>query len=283
LNLRLSEHALEGDTPSRGRVAAPMVRRLDRAYVETLQGAHAHSFYRLRLASGLLLLEAGLLLLQGQRDDKDRRFWSEVVAAGLASAAAGFELLAVGTEQTLLGVERNSAIARGADISLGRYRLWGAALATVGGVVSIAWDISDAEEAKIRSKSMLAAAYRTRAVSTIALILGQGGIAFSKASAFFQWLSMSANQTWKSSLFSTLSTLSAELAANRAAMMFLSRLSWIGGAIILGTTVTLLIIDDDALEKWCSKCCFRLKPSDKGYLKDAEELKALFNAMSEVI
>ncbi|MDH1148183.1 hypothetical protein N5C60_26710, partial [Pseudomonas mosselii] len=114
INLRLSEHALEGDTPSRGRVAAPMVRRLDRAYVETLQGAHAHSFYRLRLASGLLLLEAGLLLLQGQRDDKDRRFWSEVVAAGLASAAAGFELLAVGTEQTLLGVGRNSAIARGA-------------------------------------------------------------------------------------------------------------------------------------------------------------------------
>ncbi|WP_158509999.1 hypothetical protein, partial [Pseudomonas mosselii] len=76
INLRLSEHALEGDTPSRERVAAPMVRRLDRAYVETLQGAHAHSFYRLRLASGLLLLEAGLLLLQGQRDDKDRRFWS---------------------------------------------------------------------------------------------------------------------------------------------------------------------------------------------------------------
>ncbi|BDU09792.1 hypothetical protein PRtIB026_A26750 [Pseudomonas sp. RtIB026] len=283
INLRLSEHALEGDTPSRGRVAAPMVRRLDRAYVETLQGAHAHSFYRLRLASGLLLLEAGLLLLQGQRDDKDRRFWSEVVAAGLASAAAGFELLAVGTEQTLLGVGRNSAIARGADISLGRYRLWGAGLATVGGVVSITWDVSDAREATARSKSLLATTYWLRAGSTTALLLGQGGIAFSQASVFFQWLSMSANQTWKSSLYATLSTLSARLAANRAAMMFLSRLSWIGGAIVLGTTITLLIIDDDALEKWCSKCCFRLKPSDKGYVKDAEELEALFSAMSEVI
>ncbi|MBH3313067.1 hypothetical protein I5P84_26895, partial [Pseudomonas mosselii] len=206
-----------------------------------------------------------------------------VVAAGLASAAAGFELLAVGTEQTLLGVGRTSAIARGADISLGRYRLWGAGLATVGGVVSIAWDISDAEEAKIRSKSMLVAAYRTRVVSTIALLLGQGGIAFSQASALFQWLSISTTSTKISNLLSTLSRLSAKLAANRAAMIFLSRLSWIGGAIVLGTTITLLIIDDDALEKWCSKCCFRLKPSSKGYMKDTEELEALFSAMSEVI
>ncbi|MDC0687764.1 hypothetical protein POF53_09225, partial [Mitsuaria sp. RG] len=251
--------------------------------VETLQGAHAHSFYRLRLASGLLLLEAGLLLLQGQRDDKDRRFWSEVVAAGLASAAAGFELLAVGTEQTLLGVGRNSAIARGADISLGRYRLWGAGLATVGGVVSITWDVSDAREADVRSKSLLATTYWLRAGSTIALLLGQGGIAFSQASALFQWLSISATSEKTSRLLTTLSTLSAKLAANRTAMMFLSRLSWIGGAIVLGTTITLLIIDDDALEKWCSKCCFRLKPSDKGYMKDTEELEALFSAMSEVI
>ncbi|KXG83544.1 hypothetical protein AXZ07_00005 [Pseudomonas mosselii] len=66
-------------------------------------------------------------------------------------------------------------------------------------------------------------------------------------------------------------------------MIFLSRLSWIGGAIVLGTTITLLIIDDDALEKWCSKCCFRLKPSSKGYMTDTEELEALFSAMSEVI
>ncbi|MCU7240984.1 hypothetical protein OC929_23315, partial [Pseudomonas peradeniyensis] len=198
-------------------------------------------------------------------------------------AAAGFELLAVGTEQTLLGVGRNSAITRGADISLGRYRLWGAGLATVGGLVSIAWDFSDAKEAEARSKPTLAAAYGLRGSATIALILGQGGIAFSQASAFFQWLSMSANQTWRSSLYATLSTLSARLAANRAAMMFLSRLSWIGGAIVLGTTITLLIIDDDALEKWCTKCCFRLKPSAKGYIKDTDELEALFNAMNEVV
>uniref|UniRef100_UPI00048B2F5B hypothetical protein n=1 Tax=Pseudomonas vranovensis TaxID=321661 RepID=UPI00048B2F5B len=63
--------------------------------------------------SGLLLLEASLLLLQGRRDDKDRRFWSEVAAAGLTSVAAGLELLAVGTGQALANVGPNSATARG--------------------------------------------------------------------------------------------------------------------------------------------------------------------------
>ncbi|OCT21284.1 hypothetical protein [Pseudomonas putida] len=86
-----------------------------------------------RAAALALLLEAGLLLLQGRKDDKDRRFWSEVTAAALTSAAAGMELLAVGTEVTLRGIGENSVTARGAQVSLGRYRLWGAGLAAVGG------------------------------------------------------------------------------------------------------------------------------------------------------
>jgi hypothetical protein len=46
-----------------------------------LRNAHSNQFYRLRVASGLLLLEAILLLLQGRRRDMDRRFLSEVMTA----------------------------------------------------------------------------------------------------------------------------------------------------------------------------------------------------------
>lgn len=66
-------------------------------------------------------------------------------------------------------------------------------------------------------------------------------------------------------------------------MLWLSRLSWIGGAIVLASSIALLILDEDVLEKWCSKCCFRLQLSNKGYAKDAEELAALFGAISGVI
>ncbi len=289
VNLRLSEQALDGQTASAGRVAAPVVRRLDRAYVETLQGVHGNQFYRLRVASALLLLEAGLLLLQGRKDDKNRRFWSEVTAAALTSAAAGMELLAVGTEVTLRGVGENSVTARGAQVSLGRYRLWGAdrlwgaGLATAGGIVSIKWDISDAVDAEAKSKHTLMAAYGVRASATIALIVGQGGIAFSQASALFHWLSISDSNMFRSSLSATLSRLSARLAANRVAMLWLSRLSWIGSAVVVATSIALLILDESALEKWCSKCCFRLQLSHQGYAEDVEELEALFYAISEVI
>ena len=283
VNLRLSEQMLDGHTPSPGRVAAPIVRRLDKAYVETLRGAHSHQFYQLRVASGLLLLEAGLLLLQGLEGDKDRRFWSEVAAGALASAAAGTELLAVGTEQTMRGVGRNSATARGAQISLGRYRLWGAGLAAMAGLVSIGWDASDAAEASARSKSVLATAYRTRALSTMALLIGQGGLAFSQASALFSWWALSASKESSAITLTSLSNLSTKLATNRAAMVFLSRLSWMGGALVITSSFTLLIIDEDLLEKWCSRCSFRAQLSNKGYSSDAEEFEALLNAISEII
>ena len=283
VNLRLSEQALDGQTASAGRVAAPVVRRLDRAYVETLHGVHGNQFYRLRVASALLLLEAGLLLLQGRKDDKNRRFWSEVTAAALTSAAAGMELLAVGTEVTLRGVGENSVTARGAQVSLGRYRLWGAGLATVGGIVSITWDLSDARDASDRSKSLLALAYRMRAASTIVLLLGQGGIAFSQGSAFFHWLSVRDPAARASKSYALLSRSSVRLAANRAAMLWLSRLSWIGSTIVLASSIVLLVIDENALEKWCSKCCFRLQLSHQGYAEDVEEIENLLSAISEVI
>ncbi|WP_286886087.1 T6SS effector BTH_I2691 family protein [Pseudomonas sp. UBA7456] len=282
VELRLSEQALNGKTPSPGRVAAPIVRRLDQAYAETLHGVHGNQFYRLRVASGLLLLEAGLLLLQGRRDDKDRRFWSEVTAAAFTSAAAGMELLAVGTELTIRGVGGNSATARGAHVSLGRYRLWGAGLAAAGAVISIKWDFSDAIDAQARSKHMLVAAHSVRASAIITLLVGQGGIAFSQASAFFHWLAILDPTARISNSYAMLSRLSARLAANRPAMLWLSRLGLIGGTVVVVSTVALLILDESALEKWCSKCCFRIKKTTEGYEKDTEELEALFSAIREI-
>ncbi|PZW52925.1 hypothetical protein F477_03893 [Pseudomonas sp. URIL14HWK12:I3] len=283
VELRLSEQALDGKTPSPGRIAAPIVRRLDRAYAETLNGVHGNQFYRLRVASGLLLLEAGLLLLQGRRDDKDRRFWSEVTAAAFTSAAAGMELLAVGTELTIRGVGGNSATARGALVNLGRYRLWGAGLAAVGGLVSIKWDISDAAEARKKSNTILASTYMVRAGATFALLVGQGGIAFSQAGALFHWLSVSDTNIFRRKMAALFSKLSTRLATNRIAMLWLSRLGWIGGTIMIVATIAIVLLDGDALESWCKECCFSLQPPRTGYAKDEEELEALFSSISEVI
>ncbi|UVM58185.1 hypothetical protein LOY37_11605 [Pseudomonas sp. B21-012] len=289
LNLRMAEHAAAGHSPSPGRVAAPITRRLDQAYVRNLTEAHSNAFYRLRISSGLLLLEASLLLLQGRRHDKDQRFWSEVSAAGLTSAAAGLELLAVGTEQALASVGQNSVTARGAQISLGRYRLWGAGLATVGGLVSIGLDVGDAIGAHSKNSNspvrhhILLTAYFTRVNATLALLIGQGGMAFAQGGAYFSWLALRTRNVSTQVALRALSGWSADLAASRAAMLLLGRMTWVGGVVVIFATSALFILDGNALEKWSDHCCFRLSNDLKGYNSTKEELNEFFNAISEVL
>ncbi|POF89459.1 hypothetical protein BGP80_16425 [Pseudomonas putida] len=75
--------------------------------------------------------------------------------------------------------------------------------------------------------------------------------------------------------------LSAQLAANRAANLLLSRMIFRGGWVILAATALIVIIDDNALEKWCSRCCFRIDAVDRGYETDHEELSELFSIAHE--
>jgi len=51
--------------------------------------------------------------------------------------------------------------------------------------------------------------------------------------------------------------------------------------MILAATALIVIIDDNALEKWCSKCCFRIGAVDSGYETDHEELSELFSIAHE--
>lgn len=230
-----------------------------------------------------------MLLLQGHRETKDQRFWSEVLAAGLTSAAAGIELLAVGTEQALSQVGPNSVTARGASISLGRYRLWGAGLASAAGLVSMWWDVKDAKDSfqeepgfALTRKTALGSAYTIRSLATLALLSGQGGIALSQAGAYFSWLAARVNTTAQKIIFLTLSQWSTRIAANQAAMLLLGRMTWVGGAIVLVSTVVLLILYEDDLAQWCDRCCYSLSASNKRYADNEDELGALFNAIGGI-
>lgn len=60
-------------------------------------------------------------------------------------------------------------------------------------------------------------------------------------------------------------------------------MGWIGGVVAIGMTFTLLVIDENELEKWCEKCCFSRSKNTKFYELDQQELASFINAVSETL
>ncbi|MBU8976076.1 hypothetical protein JI752_007945 [Lysobacter sp. MMG2] len=284
VEMRLAEHARAGRAPAPGRVRQPVMRALEKRFVDNVTNAHKNDFYKVRAGGVLLFLQAGLLLMQGRQYEEQSpgRFWSEFVAGGLAAAGAGHELLAVGTEHVLATTAKDSVAHRGAQISLGRFRLWGATLSGVAGVVSIGWDMGDASKSFSQSKSALGTAYTVRVLATGALILGQGGAAFAVAGPLFKWLADTTEHAGRRAGFLRLAGLSSRLAANDAAMLLLGRMTFYGTVIITVATIAIAIFDDDALEKWCDRCCYRLRDDTKLYSSMEDELGDLFGTLEEI-
>lgn len=63
----------------------------------------------------------------------------------------------------------------------------------------------------------------------------------------------------------------------------LSRTNLIAGAILATSSLLIYALDDDALEKWCNKCYFRINIKSTPYSSDIEELAGLLNAIGEVL
>lgn len=287
LDLHLAEHPLQSTPQLREALRGRVVKRLDEAYVRTLDNVHSNGFYKTRVASGLLLLEASVLLLQGSREDKDPRFISEVVAGGLTTAAAGLELLAVGTEHALSELGRESLTGRGAEINLGRYRLTAAGLAALGGLVTLWWDVVDITRASKKATSdrhdLLRLAYFARILATVALIGAQGSIAFSQAGGYFRFIALNSRILDKKLALMMFSKYANSLASNRIAMLMLSRTLWIAGFVVIAATTIILILDDDALQKWCEQCCFRYTTSTTPYQALDKEMAEFLAALKEVV
>ncbi|MNP14358.1 hypothetical protein D3C76_1066790 [compost metagenome] len=82
-------------------------------------------------------------------------------------------------------------------------------------------------------------------------------------------------------LATSMGTLAKKLGA-QAARLLLARL--VLGAFWVGIALTLIIylFEDDALEKWCKRSCFRAEKNSRLY-GEQEELSALHSAFSEVL
>ncbi|WP_043200225.1 T6SS effector BTH_I2691 family protein, partial [Pseudomonas putida] len=295
VDIRLSDAARNGHHIDPQRSGGQIARYLDQAWAEGLMQADTNNsdFYKVR-AAGLICLIEGMLMAFKARElpDSDARVKTELLAAAMTTAAAGFEIGASYVDQVATRYGANSVTGKGAAVTLGKLKLWGAGLAGIGGSLLAWWDFTDSVEHFNSSQSgatkqaqrnsrLLAATYFVRGMATITLSLAELGTAIAIAKPFFDYLSQNA----KTKLARMLSTSLAELAkklGTQAARLLLARLVlgafWIG----LVLTVIIYIFEDDALEKWCKRSSFRLARNSKTF-EEQEELKTLYSAFSEVL
>lgn len=295
VEIRVSEAARSGQPINPQRSGGQIARYLDQAWAEGLMQADnkQSDFYKVR-AAGLICLIEGMLMAFKARElpDSDARIKTELLAAAMTTAAAGFEIGASYVDQVVTRYGTNSVTGKGAAATLGRLKLWGAGLAGVGGSLLAWWDFTDwlenfndshAGHTKLTQKKsrLLATTYLVRGMATITLSLAEIGTAIAVAKPFFDYLSQNAKTKLAKTLSTSLGALAAKL-GTQAARLLLARLIlgafWIG--IVL--TVIIYIFEDDALETWCKRSSFRLAKNSKPF-QEHEELKTLHSAFSEVL
>ncbi len=250
-------------------------------------------FYKVR-AAGLICLIEGMLMAFKARElpDSDARIKTELMAAAMTTAAAGFEIGASYVDQVVTRYGTNSVTGKGAAATLGRLKLWGAGLAGIGGSLLAWWDFTDsvehfnssqggATQRAQKNSRLLAATYFVRGMATITLSLAELGTAVAIAKPLFDYLSHNAETKLARMVSTSLGELAKKL-GTQAARLLLARLIlgafWIG----LVLTVIIYIFEDDALEKWCKRSSFRLAKNSKPF-EEQEELKTLHSAFSEVL
>ncbi|WDY59981.1 T6SS effector BTH_I2691 family protein [Pseudomonas sp. PSKL.D1] len=293
VDIRVAEVAQSAEPINPRRSAGQVARYLDQAWAEELMQANKSEFYKVRVSALVCLLEGMLMAYKAQElPDSDARVKTELLAMAMTTAAAGFEVGASYVEQVATRYGAGSVTGKGASVVLGRLKLWGASLAGMGGLVLAWWDFVDWDKHSnesldgrpalpVRRSRFLATAYAMRGIATISLSLAEAATAIAIAKPFFDRLAQNGNHRLVRLLGKSMGSLAKKL-GTQAARLLLSRLIlgtfWIG----LALTIIIMILEDDALEKWCKRSTYRINKKSSPY-DEAEELSALHSAFSEVL
>jgi hypothetical protein len=248
-------------------------------------------FYKVRLAGLIGLLEGFGPILRASKEDKGTREWLELTGASLAVTSAAFETLAVGVEMVQNRHRSVTMTSRGASVSLGGIKLFAGALASFAGAIGAVYDAVDANRAKDKKRYLLMTALFSRSIAQGSLVIIGALIGYSFSGPLFEALARRATEQGRMGLSrgfgfaargaSWLVRPASGATVTRVAMLIRAAacLTWVS----VGVTVLLFAFSDDALEDWCDKSVFRVKPEpSEGFGNEDRELEALYLAFQEI-
>ncbi|WP_235512701.1 hypothetical protein, partial [Achromobacter sp. Root170] len=208
---------------------------------------------------------------------------AELAAAVLTAGAAGIEMLACGTELVLRHFNPGSTTGVGATVFLGRLRLWGGALAIMGGAIAATYHLIDMQNAAKEKKTSLSRAFRVRFVTALLMATGQASLTLGAAAPMLRIVAERAVLSRWSVSLGMMADISAFF-AKEAVALFFRRLLLRGTGILVVASVAIAIFDDDALQKWCKRTSYRGPKfqNEKPFEDTAQELASVYGALNEV-
>ncbi|WP_321896138.1 T6SS effector BTH_I2691 family protein [Burkholderia cepacia] len=281
--LRLEELAAAGRSASEARVAGQVnahIARVRNTLTQEFQNRGNGQFYKVRAGVIVALVESIALLTKAAGSDKGTKEYAELTAAGLVTAAAGFELAATGIESVAARYAPSTVLGRGASIALGGMKLFGGLLATVGGGISAAIALVDAAGAFREDRRVLGYAYLGQAMLSTAITALASVLSLSASGPYLRWLLQNTERTLLRLILPPLIRWSAALAVPEVTAMLGLALGW---ATAIGVVVAVVIwaILPDELESWCTHSCLgKRDPSSfwKPFKSEEKELVSLYEA-----
>jgi hypothetical protein len=245
--------------------------------------AKTNSFYKVRMGTGVLFLEAAVLLLMIHRlPEEDRESWwaGELAAQVLILSAAGFELAAAGADLAMRSFSASSTTRPGATMFFGRLKMAGGTLAAAGAGLIAIIDVLEAGErldnAVSNRELSVAYAYYSRAATITFVAAGQAGLVMA---ALEPTLALLIKRYPLSTFYAAMYRASIWFAGSKLLLAtWVLRANW----VILAISVLIWIADDSPLDAWCKNSAFRMgkyKTKRKPFKDAKTELKELFEAM----
>ncbi|OCG31407.1 hypothetical protein A9G33_05175 [Gilliamella sp. Choc3-5] len=221
--------------------------------------------------------EAAKKLINGQNNPREV---AELTASLMTSTAAGVQIL-TSAVQCCIENNPNSRTAAVTYTAFGRYFLWSASLSLIAGGMSGVLDFTDGNDALDKNESILAIAYYARATATLVLSISQFVVTLG---LLVPWLENIITTSIERTIWVSLAEVGltiGRLAIGVQAAAWLARIIFYASAIVVIVSVCLIILDDNAMQKWFDRCCFSNKLERKKFANLGEELTDWHQALQE--
>ncbi|WP_392562705.1 T6SS effector BTH_I2691 family protein [Orbus sturtevantii] len=205
---------------------------------------------------------------------------AELTASIITSVAATFQI-GISAIESCIGNNPSSRTAMVTYNGFGRIFLWGASLSAIAGSMTAVFDIMDMYKKIKKHEPVLTTAYFARGAATLAFSFSQFLITLGTLAP---WLKGIIDRSIERTIWVKVAEFGLFLgrfALLEPVAVALGVINFYATLIIVVVSLVIIIVDDNALQKWFDRCCFSNDPEHEPYDDLTDELTEFHQAIKE--